>query len=389
MHLYTICPEMVKEGSPVYVLASNSEGSPEHEVMNTVDITRVPEMNFAELRTWRDEGKDIYSLTKKRFSQFLDDNKIEAIMAHNLHIESFALSKALCDACKERGIPISLVMHNHEFPGLDEDEMWKIVEEAGWNRLVPISKFIETSMQARRSVVPKSMYTTILHGIDIDKFNPPTDQERKELRKKYNFGDRKMVLHPARMGGFMKGVVQAMKAMAIIKEKFPEAVLVFTGRARIMRMSEREAREVQQHNDFIDDFIKKIGIEKNTYIGEYKYEDIPRLTQICDCLIYPTIVDEAFGLCPVEGMACGVPAIVTRSGGMVESVVDNETGFIVEKDKHTVSRDLADRIMKVFSNPALAKEMGKKGRKRAELIFDKKRMAQDFINLCKELKKEV
>jgi glycosyltransferase involved in cell wall biosynthesis len=383
MHLYVVCPEMIKQGSEVYALVSTLEGSPEHEVMNGVDITRCPEMNFANLRVWRKEGKDIYSLAKKRFDDFLDTRGIEAVMAHNLHIECFDLSRALCDACQQRGIPCSLVMHNHEFPGLDEEEMWKIVGRAGWNKLIPISKFIEHSMQSRRPDIPREKYLTILHGIDIEKFKPASEDEKKSLRKKYGFGDRKVVLHPARMGGFMKGVVQAMKAMTVVKEKFPDALLVFTGRAKAMRMSEREEREVEEHNRFINNLIKKLGIEANVHIGDYKYEDIPKLTQVCDCLIYPTIVEEAFGLCPVEGMACGVPVVVTKSGGMVESVVDSQTGFIISKDKHTVSKDLGNRIVRIFSDPMMARELGRNGRLRAEEIFDKKRMARDFINLCK------
>jgi len=287
-----------------------------------------------------------------------------------------------------RNIPMSLVIHNHRFPGLDEEVMWRIVE-VGWDRLVPISKFIERSMQAARPSVSRGKYMTILHGIDIEKFMPASEDEKRSLREKYGFIGRKVVLHPARMGGFMKGIVQAIKAMVKVKEKFPESVLVFTGRAKPMTMSERENREVQQHNDFIDNFIKKLGLADNIHIGDYTYPDIPRLTQICDCLIYPTIVDEAFGLCPVEGMACGVPVVVTRSGGMVESVVDGVTGFIVERDKHIVSNQLAERIIKILKEKGMAHKMGREGRKRAEAIFDKSRMAKDFIDLCQEMVDEL
>ena len=116
------------------------------------------------------------------------------------------------------------------------------------------------------------------------------------------------------------------------------------------------------------------------------YQEVDtRLTAISDVVIYTTIGDEPFGLCPVEAMACGVPAVITRSGGLVESIIDGETGFIIEKDEEKVPLQLAQKIHTIFSDPDLAKRLGKAGRKRAVEFFDKKRMAKDFIELSKQL----
>jgi len=43
------------------------------------------------------------------------------------------------------------------------------------------------------------------------------------------------------------------------------------------------------------------------------------------------------------------------------------------------------KIITIFSDPDLARRLGKAGRKRAEDVFDKKRMAKDFIKLSKQL----
>ena len=81
-----------------------------------------------------------------------------------------------------------------------------------------------------------------------------------------------------------------------------------------------------------------------------------------DVFAFPPIWNEGFGCTPVEAMAAGTPVVVTRSGGIVETVRDNETGFLVEKnDAHA----LAEAILKLLENDALRKRMGTAARKRA------------------------
>ena len=48
------------------------------------------------------------------------------------------------------------------------------------------------------------------------------------------------------------------------------------------------------------------------------------------CLLFPT--HEDFGIIPVEAMTCGTPVLGLRRGGVLETVVDGETGFLVDSD---------------------------------------------------------
>jgi glycosyltransferase involved in cell wall biosynthesis len=81
-----------------------------------------------------------------------------------------------------------------------------------------------------------------------------------------------------------------------------------------------------------------------------------------DVFVFPPIWNEAFGCTPVEAMAAGAPVVATRSGGILETVADQETGFLVEKND---SDALAEAILKLLGNDPLREQMGKAGRKRA------------------------
>jgi glycosyltransferase involved in cell wall biosynthesis len=86
-----------------------------------------------------------------------------------------------------------------------------------------------------------------------------------------------------------------------------------------------------------------------------------------DVFVFPPIWNEAFGCTPVEAMAAGTPVVATRTGGIVETVRDHETGFLVEKDD---SPALAEAILKLLENEALWESMGRAARRRALAHFD-------------------
>ncbi len=376
-HLITVLPEMVKQGSEVFILTETMEGQPDSSSVSGVKVIRRDELSVSNLETMT----DIYQRTYPLFKTFIEENQIDVIQAHNLHMDYFDLSRALLDACREKNIPCYLLLHNHEFIDRDPRVMVSILRDLPWDRLVCISNFIREQLEHQIKGIPAEKWTVILHGIDTDTFHPLTAEERAKLRNEYGFDQRRMVLHPARILRW-KGIVPAVQAMPQVIQSFPDTLLVLTGRIKPIY---KEEEEIKNYNLLVDQTVRGLKLEKNVHIGKYGFSDLPKLTAISDVVIYTTIGEEPFGLCPVEAMASGVPAVITRSGGLVESIIDGVTGFIIDKEEGRIPSQLAGKITAFFSDPELAAKMGKAGRKRALENFDKKRMARDFIELSEEL----
>ena len=74
----------------------------------------------------------------------------------------------------------------------------------------------------------------------------------------------------------------------------------------------------------------------------------------------------------LEGMAAGKPVVATRVGGLAESIVDGETGFLVPPED---GRALADAIERLVADPAMARAMGRKGAARVLSNFTIAQMA--------------
>jgi glycosyltransferase involved in cell wall biosynthesis len=93
---------------------------------------------------------------------------------------------------------------------------------------------------------------------------------------------------------------------------------------------------------------------------------------------------ESFGVVAVEAMACGCPVVASDADGFTEVIVNNETGIIVPK------RDIeatAHAIQKFIDNSKLREEMGKKGRKRVEELYDWNKNVKTMIDIYHATKK--
>jgi phosphatidylinositol alpha-1,6-mannosyltransferase len=250
-----------------------------------------------------------------------------------------------------RGIPYLAAAHGFEYwtsiaPGTHA--LMRHATSAAARVPVLCSAFIARRV---RTAVPRHVPVSVLYpGADVERFHPalPTD----DLRDALGLADRPIVVCVSRLVR-RKGQDVLIRGMARVRRRVPDAALVIVGggpdEARIRRIAE----------DAPPDSV--------VFAGTVTEEDLPRFYALGDVFAMPCrsriagLEVEGWGNVFVEAAACARPVVVGDSGGARESLVDGETGVLVDG---TSVEAVADAVGDLLADPGLARKMGEAGRER-------------------------
>ena len=112
-----------------------------------------------------------------------------------------------------------------------------------------------------------------------------------------------------------------------------------------------------------------------------KQNQVQDLLNCADIMLLPSEL-ESFGLAALEAMACGVPAVCSRVGGIPEVMRDGVEGYLVEPGNVEV---MAERTLRILTEPGRREEMGRAARRRASDKF----CSTKIIPLYEELYRRV
>lgn len=183
---------------------------------------------------------------------------------------------------------------------------------------------------------------------------PVSTEAVRAVRQRFDIGEGRMILSVGRLIP-RKGHITLVRAMPQILDRHPNTHCVMAGRGPCMEECAEKARA--------------LGIEGQAHFPGYVDDaTLAALYAACDVFALPAGEDErgqveGFGLVFSEAHAHGKPVVAGRSGGVPDAVLDGETGFLVEPQNPEA---LADRIIAILDDPALAARLGNAGRRRIE-----------------------
>ena len=204
-----------------------------------------------------------------------------------------------------------------------------------------------------RTAVPRDVPVSVLYpGADIHVFRP--DLVTADLRERHGIGDRPLVVCVSRLVA-RKGQDVLIRGMARVRRRVPDAVLLIAGGGPYLSTLESMAAEAPAGSV--------------VFAGQVSEEDLPRYYAAGDVFAMPCrsrmggLEVEGWGNVFIEAAACGRPVVVGDSGGARESLVEGETGLLVDgADVDQVAAAVAD----LLADPARARAMGVAGRARVE-----------------------
>ena len=172
-------------------------------------------------------------------------------------------------------------------------------------------------------------------GVDIERFRY-SEPPRKGAR------DMKYILMSGRVGDERKGVHVLRRA------------------AKILRAERDDFRVWVTHDDVtINDDVMEA-------VGWHSHDRLVDLYSRSDICVAPSLWAEPFGMVAVEAMASGRPVVASNVGGLADSVVNGETGFLVPAGDPEA---LAEKLRALLDDADLRIEIGRRGRARVEDNF--------------------
>ncbi|MDB4678505.1 glycosyltransferase [bacterium] len=145
----------------------------------------------------------------------------------------------------------------------------------------------------------------------------------------------------------------------------------------------RVAGEPDEHNP---DHIPKSTIQGWHRNGDIEWlgkrTDIEGLMARSDIVALPTRYSEGVPRVLIEAAATGRPIVASDSPGCREIVLDQETGFLVEKSN---TRDLSKSIEKLLKSADLRSQMGHAGRQHFEQHFTAEAVGQQTVDLYRQI----
>lgn len=103
-------------------------------------------------------------------------------------------------------------------------------------------------------------------------------------------------------------------------------------------------------------------------------EDVLSLLSVSDVFLLPS-AQESFGLAALEAMACEVPVVASRVGGLPEVIVDGVTGYLCPPD---ALDDMAERAIGLLTDDARRRAMGREAARQVSERFCEERIVPQY-----------
>jgi N-acetyl-alpha-D-glucosaminyl L-malate synthase BshA len=193
--------------------------------------------------------------------------------------------------------------------------------------------------------------------VNCDVFQPADGDSRRE---EFATDQEKILIHLSNFRP-VKRLPDVIEIFALVRKEIP---------AKLMMIGDGPDRTTAEW------LVRQKGLSRDViFLG--KQNQVQSLLNCADVLLLPSEL-ESFGLAALEGMACGVPAVCSKVGGVPEVITDGVEGFLVTPGD---TKMMAARSLEILTSPERREQMGKAARVRALNQFCTTRIIPQYESL--------
>ena len=378
-HALLLCREFLRRGIRVFVVTRRI--TPEMRSAETVEglpIRRLPPSGFLRFGKYLMLAPTLLELVRRRRSYDLIYVCCFRVAGISAVLVSRLLKKPCVLRAESRGELSGGFIWDSPDPSIQRVRCRPLVR--GYlklrNRLLRgASAFLSISQEIhsefRAAGVPDEKNHLIYNGIDAARFTPVTAARRAELRAALGLPAEAVIFAYSGKLNKGKGLEMLLRVWKPLAEAGRKGHLLLIGAGGGQFLScETELRDyVRLHH--LEDRVTITGFRSNVH--EY--------LQSADCFVFPS-ENESFGLALLEAMACELPSLASRVGGIPEIIEDGKNGRLF--DPHD-ERAWLDGMQGFLADPARYAGLGAAGRATVLQRFSIAQVVDQHLELFRSL----
>lgn len=184
-----------------------------------------------------------------------------------------------------------------------------------------VVNLVAAEEQALRATYPRLRPTTetIGNGVDVKRYQPPTQQQRLTARTNLGLGVHEVALLFLGHEYARKGLPLVLDALTLLPAHYH--LVVVGGTSDMVDAVGRDAAA--------------LGVQARVHLAGAAADPTP-FFHACDTLLLPSAY-ESYGLVVLEALACGVPVVATPTGCVCEVIVDGVNGYVTPADPRRIA----------------------------------------------------
>jgi N-acetyl-alpha-D-glucosaminyl L-malate synthase BshA len=273
-----------------------------------------------------------------------------------------------------RRLPVVTTLHGTDITLVGRDPSFLPITRFGIEQsdaVTAISKYLRDA--THKAFCPDCDIEVIYNFIDADYYRrTPSEEVRRSLAP----NGEKIILHVSTFRPIKRitdciEIVAKMKNLENGSGRRSGVTLVMCGDG-----PERADAEALAERLGVADSVRFVGKQPQSQVREY--------LSVADLLLLPS-QSESFGLTALEAMACEVPVIATRVGGIPELVEDKGCGYLFEIGDVD---GMAAASRRVLSSDAERERLGRRGREIAVSRFTTEKIIPQYEELYSRVVRE-
>lgn len=181
----------------------------------------------------------------------------------------------------------------------------------------------------------------------------------------------------------LKGFHILLRALAIVKREYPDVKLYVPGAQDPFSKKNLFSKIKRQgYEKYIMKLIEELEIEDNVvFTGRLSQQEMADRAEKSNVMVIPSCIENTSTTLR-EAMAVGVPCVASYVGGIPETIVHGESGFLFRHEEYI---QLADFILRIFNDNKTAELFSKNGKNYIRPYLDTEKSTEQLVEIYKKI----